>query len=156
MSAVYIALPSLHYSQRVPHLSDNTLKRLAVALTRKVKVGRIGSTGGKRAVGLLEDLRLYVNQRRSYPELKDLSAAEAEHRLLLRCDSVSFSETILEARIEPSLAVASAESYPTTSSGVSPVQQLGGSSSPIGGKDTLPRYGGSRRQPPITPDTPRV
>eukprot|EP00965_Chrysotila_dentata_P115968 3832940-Pleurochrysis_carterae.AAC.1 len=51
MPAVYIALASLHYSQRVPHPRDNTLKRLAVAHTRKGEVGRIGSSR-KRAVGL--------------------------------------------------------------------------------------------------------
>eukprot|EP00965_Chrysotila_dentata_P004132 133761-Pleurochrysis_carterae.AAC.1 len=50
MPAVYIALGSLYYSQRVPHLSDTFLKRLAVAHARKGEVGRMGS-GCKRPVG---------------------------------------------------------------------------------------------------------
>eukprot|EP00965_Chrysotila_dentata_P126657 4188446-Pleurochrysis_carterae.AAC.1 len=83
MPVFYIALASLHSSQRVPYPSDNTLKRFAVAMTRKAKVGRMGF-GGKRAVGLIEDLRFCVNQRRSDAKLSKLSAAEAEHRLLLR------------------------------------------------------------------------
>eukprot|EP00965_Chrysotila_dentata_P127419 4213675-Pleurochrysis_carterae.AAC.1 len=143
MPAVYIAFAFLHYSQRVPHRSNNTLKRLAVALTRKGKVGSIGSCG-KRAVGLLEDLCLCVNQRWSNLEWKNLSTAEADHGLLLRWISIPFSETIFEALIEPSPAVGSAESCPTTPRGVSHVQ-LGESSRPIGGKvDTLPSNGGSR------------
>eukprot|EP00965_Chrysotila_dentata_P159918 5282031-Pleurochrysis_carterae.AAC.1 len=59
------------------------LKRLAVALLRKGKVGRIGS-GGKRARGLVEDAKLCINQRCSDPELRDLSAAEAKARRLFR------------------------------------------------------------------------
>eukprot|EP00965_Chrysotila_dentata_P064430 2135771-Pleurochrysis_carterae.AAC.1 len=116
MPAVYIALASLHYSQRVPHWSDNTLKGLAVALTRKGEVGTMGS-GGKRAVCLLEDLRLCVNQRR-------------------------------EAHIQPPLAVASAESCPTTASATSSEQQ-GEFRRPFGGKYTLPSDGGSKYQPPV-------
>eukprot|EP00965_Chrysotila_dentata_P074640 2465893-Pleurochrysis_carterae.AAC.1 len=60
MPAVHIALASLHYLQRVPHPRDNTHKRLAVALTRKGKVGRMGFSG-KKAVSLLENLRLSIN-----------------------------------------------------------------------------------------------
>eukprot|EP00965_Chrysotila_dentata_P156274 5162671-Pleurochrysis_carterae.AAC.1 len=147
MPAIYIELASLHHSQRVPHPSDSTLKGLPDALTRKGKVGRMG-TGGKRAVGLLEDLRFCFNQRRSDPELKDLSAADAELRLLLRWDSmIPFSKTIFEAPNEPPLAVASAESCPTTAR-ASSVQQ-GESGRPISGKDTLPSDGGSRNQPLI-------
>eukprot|EP00965_Chrysotila_dentata_P087711 2896063-Pleurochrysis_carterae.AAC.1 len=35
MGALYIIIASLHYSQRVPHACDSTLKRLSAALTRK-------------------------------------------------------------------------------------------------------------------------
>eukprot|EP00965_Chrysotila_dentata_P257748 6212990-Pleurochrysis_carterae.AAC.1 len=84
MPAMYTALASLHCNERVPQPSEKTLERLAVALLRKGKVGRIGS-GGKRAVVLVEDLRPCVNQRCSGPELRDLSAAEAKIlRLLFR------------------------------------------------------------------------
>eukprot|EP00965_Chrysotila_dentata_P025535 849227-Pleurochrysis_carterae.AAC.1 len=40
MSAVYVALASLHYNQRVPHPSESTLKRMAVAFTRKGDIGQ--------------------------------------------------------------------------------------------------------------------
>eukprot|EP00965_Chrysotila_dentata_P019975 661463-Pleurochrysis_carterae.AAC.6 len=83
MAAVYIALASLYHSQRVPQPSQQTLKRLPVALTRKGKVGRMDG-GGKRTDGLIEDHRLCVNQRRFDPELSSLSADEAEGRLLIR------------------------------------------------------------------------
>eukprot|EP00965_Chrysotila_dentata_P167434 5529038-Pleurochrysis_carterae.AAC.1 len=75
--AVYIARASLYYSQRVPQLSLQTLKRLAVALTRKGKVGRMDG-GGKRVKGLIENLRLYLNQRRFDLELISLSTAGAD------------------------------------------------------------------------------
>eukprot|EP00965_Chrysotila_dentata_P184328 6085315-Pleurochrysis_carterae.AAC.1 len=68
---------------------------MAVAFTRKGKVGRIGF-GGKRAVGLIEDLRLCVNQHRSDADLRNLSAADAENRLLLRWDSFPFTDSIFE------------------------------------------------------------
>eukprot|EP00965_Chrysotila_dentata_P258462 6213224-Pleurochrysis_carterae.AAC.5 len=84
MPAVYTALASLHCNERVPQPTEKTPKRLAVAVLRKGKVGRIGS-GGKRAVGLVADFRLCVNQRCSGPELCDLSAAKAKIlRLLFR------------------------------------------------------------------------
>eukprot|EP00965_Chrysotila_dentata_P021639 717110-Pleurochrysis_carterae.AAC.1 len=83
MPAVYTALASLHCNERVRQPSEQTLKRLAVAALRKGKVGRIGF-GGKRAVGLVKDLRLCVNQRCFDPDLRDLSAAEAKIRLLFR------------------------------------------------------------------------
>eukprot|EP00965_Chrysotila_dentata_P151076 4993227-Pleurochrysis_carterae.AAC.1 len=76
MSAVYVALASLHCN-----------KRMAVAVTRKGKVGMIGS-GGKRTVGLIENLRPCVNQRRSDADLRNLFAADAENRMLLRWDSI--------------------------------------------------------------------
>eukprot|EP00965_Chrysotila_dentata_P214335 6188135-Pleurochrysis_carterae.AAC.1 len=57
-------------------------------------MGKNGSQG-KKAVGLVEDLRLCVSQRRSDPELRDLSAAEAEIGMRLRWDSVPLSKTIL-------------------------------------------------------------
>eukprot|EP00965_Chrysotila_dentata_P257993 6213061-Pleurochrysis_carterae.AAC.11 len=59
MSAVYVAPSSLHYNQRVPHPSKNTLMRMAVSVSRNGQVGRTG-IGGKRTVGLIEDLRLCV------------------------------------------------------------------------------------------------
>eukprot|EP00965_Chrysotila_dentata_P115251 3809581-Pleurochrysis_carterae.AAC.1 len=65
---------------------------MAVAFTRKEKVGRIGS-GGERAVGLIEDMRLCVNQRRSDANFRSFSAAEAENRLLLRWDSIPFTDS---------------------------------------------------------------
>eukprot|EP00965_Chrysotila_dentata_P062092 2057073-Pleurochrysis_carterae.AAC.1 len=64
---------------------------MAVAFTRKEKVGRMGS-GGKRAVSLIEDMRLSVNQRRSNADLRNFSAAGAENRLLLRWDSIPFTD----------------------------------------------------------------
>eukprot|EP00965_Chrysotila_dentata_P116413 3848274-Pleurochrysis_carterae.AAC.1 len=84
MPAVYIALASsLYYSQRVPQPSQQTLKRLALALTRKGKVRRTDS-GSKRA-------------RRFDPELSSPFAAEAEGRLvLIRRDIIPSSETIVE------------------------------------------------------------
>eukprot|EP00965_Chrysotila_dentata_P010620 345315-Pleurochrysis_carterae.AAC.1 len=80
MSAVYIALASLHYSQRVPQPSQQTLKHLAVAFARKGKVGRMDS-GSKRAVGLIENRRYALFTAvliRNCTILSALSAAETE------------------------------------------------------------------------------
>eukprot|EP00965_Chrysotila_dentata_P095532 3157475-Pleurochrysis_carterae.AAC.1 len=102
---------------------------------------------GERAVGLIEDLRLCVNQRRSDAELSKLSAAEAEHRPQLRWDSISLSQAIFEP-LEPLVSSAGVESCLTGTSGVSS-QRQGGSSRSIGGKDVLPSDGGrGRDQPP--------
>eukprot|EP00965_Chrysotila_dentata_P237058 6201660-Pleurochrysis_carterae.AAC.3 len=63
-------------SARVPHPSKNTLKRImAIAITRKGHVGTKIGYGGKRAVGLIEDLRLC--ERRSDAEFCMVPAAEA-------------------------------------------------------------------------------
>eukprot|EP00965_Chrysotila_dentata_P249153 6208749-Pleurochrysis_carterae.AAC.1 len=73
-------------------------------------------------------------------------AAVTEIMLLLRWNSILFSETIFDAPIEPPLAAASAESCFTTASGVNSVEQ-GESSRPIGGTDTLPSNKGSKNRP---------
>eukprot|EP00965_Chrysotila_dentata_P066488 2201362-Pleurochrysis_carterae.AAC.2 len=45
MPVVYIALASQYISQRVPQPSQQTLKHLAVAVTKKGKVGRMDGGG---------------------------------------------------------------------------------------------------------------
>eukprot|EP00965_Chrysotila_dentata_P017574 583806-Pleurochrysis_carterae.AAC.1 len=65
---------------------------MAVAFTRKEKVGRIGSED-KRAVDLIEDMRLCVNQRRSHADLCNFFAADAENKLLLRWDIILFTDS---------------------------------------------------------------
>eukprot|EP00965_Chrysotila_dentata_P036795 1224187-Pleurochrysis_carterae.AAC.1 len=79
LAAVYIVLASLRHSQRVANSSDNTVKRLGVLLTRK---GGGKGAVGTRAGGLVVQLRSLINQRRFNDDLKYLSAAEAEERLL--------------------------------------------------------------------------
>eukprot|EP00965_Chrysotila_dentata_P032706 1089812-Pleurochrysis_carterae.AAC.1 len=98
MSAVYIVVASLHYKKRVENPTKNAVKRLGALLTRK---GGAKGAVGARADGLVVQFRNLINQPRFDDELRRLSAVKADEKLLVRWDSILFSEMHFNAIAEP-------------------------------------------------------
>eukprot|EP00965_Chrysotila_dentata_P103633 3420769-Pleurochrysis_carterae.AAC.1 len=140
-------------SQGVSHPGENTFKRMAVAIqARKGKVEKIYSRG-RRAIGFTKHLRSCVNQRRSDPDLRNVSAAEVEKRLLLQRLVFLQRTLFLSLFLLASPLVLQPHLHAPPGSGVS-FGQLGSLNHAMPDKNTILSQEGSRNHPPIAGAAP--
>eukprot|EP00965_Chrysotila_dentata_P094706 3131898-Pleurochrysis_carterae.AAC.1 len=128
LSAVYIALAFLYHKQRVPAPGKDDLRR-------------------RRAPGLLEALRVAVNQRRRDSDFAGLSAIDAEKQLLMRRDGINLDGSIFESSLLFSKAATETAACAAGSAASTSPHSCAGSSRHRAGSSSMPSE--RRSQPPL-------
>eukprot|EP00965_Chrysotila_dentata_P192183 6175025-Pleurochrysis_carterae.AAC.1 len=132
----------------MPAPCKDDLRHLSNFFTRKG--GGKGSVG-RRVFGLLETLRIAVNQRRKDSDVAGLSAIDAEKQLLMRWGGINFYDSNLESSVlfskaaaeTAASAAASAASTSAHSCACSSRHRAGSSSLPSECRSQLPLAGSS-------------